>query len=80
MANIYRRRAAPARDRGAGAGWSTQAQYNERKNDYDYDMIVNTWNMSLSPGNEQTLYWGSAGVTEPGTRNYMGVAARRRRR
>ena len=51
------------------------AQYNERRNDYDYDMIVNTWNMSLSPGNEQTLYWGSAGVTEPGTRNYMGMAS-----
>jgi peptide/nickel transport system substrate-binding protein len=49
------------------------AQYNARKSDYDYDMIVNPWNMSLSPGNEQTLYWGSAGVTEPGTRNYMGV-------
>ena len=27
-----------------------QAQYNARKNDYDFDMIVNTWNMSLSPG------------------------------
>ena len=38
-------------------------------------MIVNAWNMSLSPGNEQTLYWGSAGVTEPGTRNYMGMAS-----
>ncbi len=50
-----------------------QAQYNERRNDYDFDMIVNTWNMSLSPGNEQTLYWGKAGVTEPGTRNYMGI-------
>ncbi|WP_442885313.1 extracellular solute-binding protein [Amaricoccus sp.] len=52
-----------------------QAQYNERRNDYDYDMMINTWNMSLSPGNEQMLYWGSAGVTEPGTRNYMGVAS-----
>jgi peptide/nickel transport system substrate-binding protein len=51
------------------------AQYNARKADYDYEMIVNAWNMSLSPGNEQTLYWGSAGVTEPGTRNYMGVAS-----
>jgi peptide/nickel transport system substrate-binding protein len=49
------------------------AQYNARKSDYDYDMIINPWNMSLSPGNEQTLYWGSAGVMEPGTRNYMGV-------
>jgi peptide/nickel transport system substrate-binding protein len=50
-----------------------QAQYNARRSAYDYDMIVNTWNMSLSPGNEQSLYWGRAGVTEPGTRNYMGI-------
>ena len=49
------------------------AQYNARRADYDYDMIVNMWNMSLSPGNEQTLYWGRDGVTTPGTRNYMGI-------
>jgi len=36
-------------------------------------VMVNSWAMSLSPGNEQKLYWGSAGVTEPGTRNYMGI-------
>jgi peptide/nickel transport system substrate-binding protein len=50
-----------------------QAQYNARRSDYDYDMIVNLWNMSLSPGNEQELYWGRSGVSEPGTRNYMGL-------
>ncbi|CAN5669565.1 extracellular solute-binding protein [soil metagenome] len=50
-----------------------QAQYNERRIDYDYDMIVNAWAMSLSPGNEQYLYWGSDGVETPGTRNYMGI-------
>ncbi len=50
-----------------------QAQYNARKTDYDFDMIVNAWNMSLSPGNEQMLYWGRDGVTRPGTRNYPGV-------
>lgn len=49
------------------------AQYNARRADYDYDMIVNTWNMSLSPGNEQMLYWGAEGVTRPGTRNYPGI-------
>ena len=49
------------------------AQYRERRNVYDYDVIVNTWGLSLSPGNEQMLYWGSDGVTEPGTRNYMGM-------
>ena len=36
-------------------------------------MIVNAWNMSLSPGNEQMLYWGGEGVSKPGTRNYPGV-------
>lgn len=50
-----------------------QAQYNQRRNDYDFDMIVNAWNMSLSPGNEQELYWGRSGVTEPGSRNYAGI-------
>lgn len=49
------------------------AQFTARKSDYDYDMIVNLWNMSLSPGNEQSLYWGRDGVTTPGTRNYMGI-------
>lgn len=50
-----------------------QAQYNDRRSDYDYDMIRNSWSMSLSPGNEQMLYWGRAGVATPGTRNYAGV-------
>lgn len=50
-----------------------RAQYTERRNTYDYDMIVNLWALSLSPGNEQYLYWGSKGVEQPGTRNYMGM-------
>jgi peptide/nickel transport system substrate-binding protein len=52
------------------------AQYNDRRGDYDFDVIVNAWAMSLSPGNEQRLYWGSHGVGTPGTRNYMGVASK----
>lgn len=52
-----------------------QAQFTERRNAYDYDMIVGGWAMSLSPGNELTLYFGSDGVTTPGTRNYPGVAS-----
>ena len=51
------------------------AQYQARLNDYAFDMIVNRWGLSLSPGNEQRLYWGSAGRDQPGTRNYMGVAS-----
>src|SRR6516162_1200061 len=36
-------------------------------------MIQNRWDQSLSPGNEQAFYWGSAAAEQPGTRNYMGV-------
>lgn len=48
-------------------------QHRERLKDYDYDMVYFTRYMSLSPGNEQRLYWGRDGVTVPGTRNYMGM-------
>jgi peptide/nickel transport system substrate-binding protein len=51
------------------------AQFESRRRDYDYDITVNRWWLSLSPGTEQWLYWGSQGREEPGTRNYMGVAS-----
>ena len=51
------------------------AQYQARRTEYDYDMIINRWGLSLSPGSEQAFYWGSDGVNTPGTRNYMGVAS-----
>ena len=51
------------------------AQYIERRNVYDFDMTWYRRGLSLSPGNEQWLYWGSDGVTEPGTRNLMGMAS-----
>lgn len=49
------------------------AQYKERTNTYAFDMAWYTRALSLSPGNEQMLYWGAAGVAEPGTRNWMGM-------
>lgn len=49
------------------------AQYTERTTNYDFDMTYFRRGLSLSPGNEQMLYWGSAGVTEPGSRNLMGM-------
>ena len=48
-------------------------QYDGRRLAYDFDMIENRWDQSLSPGNEQAFYWGSAAADAPGTRNYMGV-------
>lgn len=49
------------------------AQYKERTTAYDFDMTYYRRGLSLSPGNEQRLYWGKDGVTKPGTRNYMGM-------
>ncbi|MFZ1149881.1 MAG: extracellular solute-binding protein [Xanthobacteraceae bacterium] len=48
-------------------------QYQQRLSTFDFDMIEYRWEQSLSPGNEQTFYWGSAAADQDGTRNYMGV-------
>lgn len=48
-------------------------QYDRRRINYDFDMIEYRWDQSLSPGNEQAFYWGSAAADAPGTRNYMGA-------
>ncbi|MGQ4272893.1 extracellular solute-binding protein [Terrihabitans sp. B22-R8] len=40
---------------------------------YDFDATAYIWDNSLSPGNEQTFYWGSSAADAPGTRNYMGA-------
>ena len=49
------------------------AQYQYRRNVYDFDMIVYRWGMSLSPGNEQAFYWGAEAADQEGTRNYPGI-------
>ncbi len=49
------------------------AQYKERTDAYDFDMTYFRRGLSLSPGNEQYLYWGSKAANEPGGRNLMGV-------
>lgn len=49
------------------------AQYTERTNNYDFDMAYYQRGLSLSPGNEQKLYFGAAAADQPGSRNWMGV-------
>ena len=49
------------------------AQYKERTQVYDFDMAYYRRGLSLSPGNEQMLYWGAEGIEKPGTRNWMGM-------
>jgi peptide/nickel transport system substrate-binding protein len=48
-------------------------QYQQRLATFDFDMIEYRWEESLSPGNEQSIYWGSAAADQQGSRNYMGV-------
>ncbi len=48
-------------------------QFDQRRLSYDFDMIQNRWDQSLSPGNEQLFYWGSEAADVQGTRNYMGA-------
>jgi peptide/nickel transport system substrate-binding protein len=48
-------------------------QFQQRRLGFEFDMIPNRWDQSLSPGNEQAFYWGSAAADNPGTRNYMGA-------
>jgi peptide/nickel transport system substrate-binding protein len=50
------------------------AQFQRMLQTYDYDMVPVSWYNSLSPGNEQMFYYGSAGKTIEGTRNYPGIA------
>ena len=49
------------------------AQYNERINRFDFDMTDFRRSLSLSPGNEQSLYWGSKAAGQEGSRNLMGM-------
>jgi peptide/nickel transport system substrate-binding protein len=48
-------------------------QFDQRRLAYEFDMLQNRWDQSLSPGNEQSFYWGSQAADIPGTRNYMGA-------
>ena len=48
-------------------------QFEQRRLGFDFDMIPNRWDQSLSPGNEQSFYWGSEAADRQGSRNYMGA-------
>ena len=50
------------------------AQYQNRVQSFDYDVIVASWRQTLSPGNEQRNFWSSTAAQTPGSRNYAGIA------
>ncbi|MFF8801363.1 MULTISPECIES: extracellular solute-binding protein [unclassified Methylobacterium] len=50
-----------------------QAQYQNRLRGFDFDITTSNWPESLSPGNEQREFWGSAAADKPGSRNIAGI-------
>ncbi len=50
-----------------------KAQYAEREAQFDFDLTMMRRSLSLSPGNEQTFYWGAEYADQPGSRNLMGM-------
>ena len=48
-------------------------QYYERMRSYDYDMSVDLFAQSLSPGAEQAAFWGSVAADEAGNHNTIGI-------
>jgi len=49
------------------------AQYQNRLRSFDFDVIIDQWGQSLSPGNEQREFWGSQAADQPGSRNTIGI-------
>ena len=49
------------------------SQYQRRMDDFDYDMTVTVIGQSLSPGNEQREFFGSAAAGQPGSQNLIGI-------
>ncbi len=50
------------------------AQYQNRMNNFDFDMTILTFPQSDSPGNEQRNYWSSEKANQIGSNNYTGIA------
>ncbi len=49
------------------------AQYQNRINDFDFDMTIGSFGQSNSPGNEQRDFWGASKAELQGSRNLIGV-------
>jgi len=49
------------------------AQYENRLRQWDFDIIIESWGESLTPGNEQRDYWGSGAADMRGSRNLIGI-------
>jgi microcin C transport system substrate-binding protein len=50
------------------------AQYVNRIRERNFDAMLGSYGQSLSPGNEQRDFWGSAAAARQGSMNYAGIA------
>jgi microcin C transport system substrate-binding protein len=51
-----------------------KVQYENRLRQWDFDIVVQSWPQTLSPGNEQRDYWGSQAAATQGSSNVVGIA------
>lgn len=50
------------------------AQYENLERGFQFDALaIDLWPESLSPGNEQRDFWGSAAADQPGSTNHIGI-------
>ena len=49
-------------------------QYEDRLRNFDFDIVVASWQESLTPGNELRDYFGTSAASTPGSRNLAGIA------
>jgi microcin C transport system substrate-binding protein len=52
------------------------SQYQQLINNFDFDMNVVIFPESLSPGNEQREFFGSAAADQPGSQNVLGIKSK----
>jgi microcin C transport system substrate-binding protein len=52
------------------------SQYQQRMDNFDYDMTVVGIAQSLSPGNEQREFFGSAAADQQGSENHLGIKSK----
>ena len=50
-----------------------EVQYQRRRQNFDFDMMIGSWLASASPGSEERTRWGSEAASEPASYNLAGV-------
>ena len=56
-----------------GSGIVDEVQYQRRRQNFDFDMMIGSWVASASPGSEERTRWGSEAADEPASFNLAGV-------